>query len=555
MKISRKLFVGFALVICFAVIIGVIGLAGMQKLRVAGLAMYEKQVVGLECIGKAAAAFKQGRVDCRQVIVNSFYDDMKGAVDARKQFEASTKEFEYWMNESYKIAPTEDARKFHETIMALFHKAYLPDTERIIYASIADMPDHINKLQINVMLATITEVSDRTENLIIGLMNLNTALAKQTSIDNDWITQVFIIMQYWLLIIAVIIAALIMFYIIRDIAEPVKEAADVLGEIAKGNFDKRVEGDYKGDFELIKNSVNDTAMKLSLYLGEKIWAQRSAHEADLAKARVEAASEAVFASINYAVKIQKNLLPKDEEMSKAFSDYSVIWEPRDIVGGDIYWLKNFDKGSLLCVCDCTGHGTPGALLTMLVASIFETEVNEENCHDTAEIMWRLEQRMVNTLNVSATDKEKSKTNISDFNDGCDLAVLFAAKDGSATVSAGNIHVFICDGKEVSQIKGQRIFIGDGALKTKEDIKTITIPKNTDNKFYIATDGLYDQIGGASEKPFGYKRFKQIILENHHETQAAISNIIWREFENYRGDQPRRDDVELVAWQVSEHKLL
>ncbi len=76
--------------------------------------------------------------------------------------------------------------------------------------------------------------------------------------------------------------------------------------------------------------------------------------------------------LDYACSIQKNMLPNHTTFKKAFPDYSVIWSPRDIVGGDIYWMKNFSEGSVLCVCDCTGHGTPGALLTMLVMSAFDT---------------------------------------------------------------------------------------------------------------------------------------------------------------------------------------
>jgi len=69
-----------------------------------------------------------------------------------------------------------------------------------------------------------------------------------------------------------------------------------------------------------------------------------------------------------------SLLPETNKFEQAFADYSVKWEPRDIVSGDIYWIKSFDAGTMLCVCDCTGHGVPGALLTMLVVSAFEDMV-------------------------------------------------------------------------------------------------------------------------------------------------------------------------------------
>ncbi|MCL2704085.1 MAG: PAS domain-containing protein [Defluviitaleaceae bacterium] len=251
----------------------------------------------------------------------------------------------------------------------------------------------------------------------------------------------------------------------------------------------------------------------------------------------------IMESINYASKIQKNLLPLDNVFEEAFSDYSVIWKPRDIVGGDIYWAKNFDGGTVLCVCDCTGHGTPGALLTMLVVSAFESIITEKRYKNTAEILYMLDQRLASVLNV------RSDVSLNmDINDGCDLAVLFIAKDGGIAMSSGNINVFACDGKEVTRYKGQSVYIGEGRLKSKEEVKTIEISANPNNKFYIASDGLYDQIGGKEKRQFGYSIFKDIILNGHNGKQAAISGMIWDAFEEFRGEEPRRDDFELITFQ-------
>lgn len=261
--------------------------------------------------------------------------------------------------------------------------------------------------------------------------------------------------------------------------------------------------------------------------------------------KTEEQNQTIMSGIDYARRIQKNMLPTDSVFKKTFSDYSVIWSPRDIVGGDIYWLKTFDKGTVLCVCDCTGHGTPGALLTMLVVSAFEDMVNENNCNDTAQILWNLEQRLIGVFSVTAGTEEKSDTVA--VRDGCDLAVLYIAKNRSVTISAGHTHVFVCDGKEVNRIRGQRLFVGEGKIKSKEDINVINIPANPDNKFYIASDGLFDQMGGTPPNPFGYKQFMRIILDNHNEKQSMISARIWEAFESYRGEQPRRDDFELITF--------
>jgi len=267
-------------------------------------------------------------------------------------------------------------------------------------------------------------------------------------------------------------------------------------------------------------------------------------ESDHAKGCAEAARDTVISGIKYASKIQKNLLRLDSFFDDAFSDYSVIWKPRDIVGGDIYWIKNFDEGTVLCVCDCTGHGTSGAFLTMLVVSAFEASITEKNCKNTADIIWELEKRLVSALNVETINEETGGFTIKD---GCDLAVLFIAKDGRVTCSSGHMPVFACDGKNVTRYKGQNIFVGEGRLKSRDEIETVHIPANPCNKFYIASDGLFDQPGEWTQLPFGYGKFNQIILENHNLSQTAISEKVWAAFEEYRGDEPRVDDLQMISF--------
>ncbi|MCL2284657.1 MAG: SpoIIE family protein phosphatase [Fibromonadales bacterium] len=270
--------------------------------------------------------------------------------------------------------------------------------------------------------------------------------------------------------------------------------------------------------------------------------ENAAHESELAKNRAEVAHDEVLAGILYASKIQQLLLPKKAVFKKAFSDYSAIWNPSNIVGGDIYWIKQFDKGITLCVCDCTGHGTPGALLTMLVVSTLESVVWPSNCSDTAGIIWRLDQRLSEVL--SAETKQDS---ISDIKDGCDIAVLFIAPNGDISLSAGHTSVFVSNGNKVERIKGQNIYVGEGKLTNKEMVDTIKIPANPANKFYIASDGLFNQPSKDKTGSFGYKRFEKIILENHDEAQAVITNKVWQAFEAYRGNEPQVDDFELISF--------
>ena len=273
------------------------------------------------------------------------------------------------------------------------------------------------------------------------------------------------------------------------------------------------------------------------YVVQKIEAQ---------KLRVVAERHQILAdSLNYASVVQRGILPKDAVFTHAFADHSVIWEPRDTVGGDIYWIKTFEQGSLLAVCDCTGHGVPGALLTALVVSSFEDIVDEETCTDPGNIIYMLDQKLVRIFESEAIEKQDKQELY--IKNGCDLAVLFVSNNGEVSIASGNFNVFICDGSEITRVKGQRLKIGEGKLKAKEDVKVKTIPFNENNKFYISSDGMYDQIGGVNGHSFGYSAFKQVILENHELELNSITEKVWDVFENYRGSQLRRDDFELVSF--------
>lgn len=289
-------------------------------------------------------------------------------------------------------------------------------------------------------------------------------------------------------------------------------------EQSLGNYKFMLDpNNYDGAYEEVARNLNELVEELA--------------------ARLQTINE----SIEYASKIQKSLLPETLKFKSAFADHSVRWEPRDIVSGDIHWIKHFEKGTVLCVCDCTGHGAPGALLTMLVISAFEDSVNEDNCHDTAQTIWDLEQRLVANFSGRSRGADIKQK------EGCDLAVIFIAKDKSVSISSSNTPVFICDGKEVEQVKGQRIFVGEGNIKSKNEINVINVPHGPNKKFYIATDGLYEQPGGEREKRYGYKEFRDILLANHDKSQNVISGKVWDAYEKYRGEFRRVDDFLLVTF--------
>jgi serine phosphatase RsbU (regulator of sigma subunit) len=330
----------------------------------------------------------------------------------------------------------------------------------------------------------------------------------------------------------VLLLTVIVLLVVNGVTKALSTTIRYAETVSRGDLEAELSVRREDEVGVLSRSLNDMVASLKHMISVAKDKTREAEEA----------TETIIQGINYASKIQRDLLPRNYAFDKAFSDYFIIWKPRDIVGGDIFWLKNFEQGTVLCVCDCTGHGTSGAMLTMLVVSALEACIWPNNCHDTAGIIWQIEQKMVSNFGINSGER-----NLDEIQDGCDPAVLFIARDGSVSISSGHIPVFVCDGKEVRQIKGQKIAVGEGKLKGKDEINVARVEANPDNTFYIGSDGLFDQPGGPLSIPFGFKTFKQIILENHTEILPVISEKIWNTFEKYRGDEMRVDDIQLISF--------
>jgi serine phosphatase RsbU (regulator of sigma subunit) len=332
----------------------------------------------------------------------------------------------------------------------------------------------------------------------------------------------------------ILLLTVIVLIAVNGVTKALSSAIRYAETVSKGDLEAELSVRREDEIGVLAQSLRDMVASLKHMI---IVAKQKTREA-------QEATETIIQGINYASKIQRDLLPRNYAFDKAFQDYSIIWKPRDIVGGDIFWLKNFERGTILCVCDCTGHGTSGAMLTMLVVSALEACITPANCHDTAGLIWQIEQKLVSNFSVNSKE-----LNLDEIQDGCDLAVLCAARDGSVSVSSGHIPVFVCNGKEVRQIKGQKIAVGEGRLKSKDEINVVRIEANQDNIFYIGSDGLFDQPGGPLSIPFGYKLFKQIILDNHGKNMSVISDKLWNTFEEYRGGEMRVDDIQLISFKL------
>jgi len=297
-----------------------------------------------------------------------------------------------------------------------------------------------------------------------------------------------------------------------------------------------------------KKEVEDLTDNLEIKIEERTL------DLEKSKKEVEAIHKHTRDAIEYASLIQSAVLPDNNDMRKYFSDQFVIWHPKDIVGGDIYFFEELrhEDECLLFFIDCTGHGVPGAFVTMLVkaveqqivAHIMNDETNMEI--SPAWIMGYFNRELKKLL------KQETKDSIS--NAGWDGGIIYYNRREQILKFAGAetpLFYMTKDG-EFKTIKGNRYSVGYKKCAMDYEYKETILEVEEGMKFYCTTDGYLDQNGGAKDFPFGKKRFGNIIKENYKEPMAEIQEVFLYEmfeWEEQIKNNDRNDDMTIIGFEI------
>lgn len=261
-----------------------------------------------------------------------------------------------------------------------------------------------------------------------------------------------------------------------------------------------------------------------------------------AKMQIEELYQMTQDSIKLASLIQKALIPNRDLFEHYFEDYFILWEPRDMVGGDIYFFEEVKEGdiAILMVIDCTGHGVPGAFVTMLVKAVereISTYIDEEIT--PAKILSEFNSKIKHLL------KQYSKDSISDV--GFDGGIIcYNRKKQKLTYAGANTPLFIIKDKKVEVVKGSKHSIGYVRSKLDYEFKNIEIDIKDIDGFYLSSDGYLDQVGGDKGFPFGKKRFQALIEEIFDEDCIKQQDIVMEELNKYQANRVRIDDVTVIG---------
>jgi len=253
---------------------------------------------------------------------------------------------------------------------------------------------------------------------------------------------------------------------------------------------------------------------------------------------VEEKNKEITDSINYAKRIQGAILPSDHFWKETLKDSFILYKPKDIVAGDFYWMEKLKDSVLFAVADCTGHGVPGAMVSVVCNNALNRSVREFKLTTPGEILDKTKELV----------EEQFNKNNKEVKDGMDIALCSINLNKMELKYAGaNNSIYIIRNKELLEFKPNKQPIG--VFSDAQPFTTVSIPLEKEDVIYTFTDGYADQFGGDKGKKMKYKPFKSLLLENSTKPMNMQLSRLSDAFEIWRNDLEQVDDVCVIGVRV------
>ena len=273
--------------------------------------------------------------------------------------------------------------------------------------------------------------------------------------------------------------------------------------------------------------------------------RESKKKVEIEREAVEAERRKIMDSIQYAQMIQSSLLPNPENIKTFFGDSFFILIPKDVVGGDFIFTDYTADGLVIAVIDCTGHGVPGAFMTIVASFGLRKIIKDEGCHEPARILKRL------NFFVKTTLQQDTDYALSD--DGLDAAICSVRfKEGyftslELTFAGARLPLFYVQNKEINVIKGDRQSIGYKKSELNFNFTSHLLNVEKGMSIYMCSDGFADQLGGKRDRRMGSRRFKSLLKKSAHLPFDSQRDTLLQAFNEYKGENERQDDVTVVGF--------
>ena len=322
----------------------------------------------------------------------------------------------------------------------------------------------------------------------------------------------------------------------RVITLPIKKLVDNVDRITGGHLSERAAVEGNNEVTRLSEKFNMMIDELEKYYNEleQMVKDRTA--------KIEEQKKHITDSIYYARRIQTAILPSDELINKSIAQNFILYRPKDIVSGDFYWFCKTGKEIMIAAVDCTGHGVPGAFMSIVGYNQLNHAVSVNKSRNADEILNDLNRGVVKTLSDNVHESQIA--------DGMDLALcVFNSDLSSVQFSGANNPLLLIRNNEIIQFKPNKFPIGiyEGALPqvfTKQDIAL-----KTGDCLYIYSDGYADQFGGTRDKKLTTKRFREKLLEIHQYPLQKQKTLLEEYLEEWKGEHEQVDDILVIGIKI------
>ncbi len=364
--------------------------------------------------------------------------------------------------------------------------------------------------------------------------------------------------------LTILIVIFVIFNKTQVITSPIKKLVDNVTRITNGHLNERalVEGNneittlsqkFNLMLERLEKSYNELEQKVIERTAkiskqkEEIESQRDNlaeqnNRLESAYMKIEEQNKHITDSIHYAKRIQNTILPPDDFIERILPESFILYRPKDIVSGDFYWAAEQDNRAIIAAVDCTGHGVPGAFMSIVGNNQLNYSVSVKNARNANEIL--------DELNKGVTHSLRQTNEGSAVKDGMDIALIMVDYDNMKLQFAGafNPLYFIRNG-ELTITKGNKFPIGAfvGEELQKFDNHEFDVKKG--DIVYIFSDGYADQFGGDRGKKFKYRRFHDLLLEIHNEPMARQRDILNETIVEWMGELEQIDDILVIGVKI------
>lgn len=274
--------------------------------------------------------------------------------------------------------------------------------------------------------------------------------------------------------------------------------------------------------------------------GDKIAEQK--HKIKKQHDLVQKQNKKIEDSILYAKRIQSAVLPPNRFIQHLLAEHFIFYKPRDIVSGDFYWIKQSDDKIYIAAADCTGHGVPGALMSMLGITFLNEIVNKNPNIHANEILNELRVHIISSLRQTGSAGESR--------DGLDIALCIINHEKKELEYAGaNNPLYLIRDGQLNETKADRMPIGIHR-RAKESFQNHVITLKDNDLIYIFSDGFIDQFGGEDGRKFLSNNFKKLLIENYSKSMYDQRIVVEKVFEDWKGDRKQLDDILVIGFKIA-----